>query len=448
MDTLPQKAEEPNKLATSQDLSTLEEYVKKLYEYRDHYFDHHRIEEAILREKRLNEKMQETLKHLQDFDCTSLKVEGRAKYYYLLGRTLDVGPDHNSEAEAALAKAVKLDPQLVEAWNQLGECYWKRDNIKEAKNCFQGALNKKKNIVSLRNMSMLVRMEATSTREEKVKNVELGLDLAKQAVEMDTSDPESWLVLGNSFLAMFFNVQQNPKTLKQAMTAYLRSEADPVGKNNHDLHYNKAVALKYEEEYPSALMEFTRAYELNPSWETPSKNLRQMLQYLDSIMDLLQAKGRLKAKKLQSLLQSIEDKQLGPYEGGQYTSGGQTVKLTLQPLSSLKAGLNCEVVILGKVICSVRNEDIVPFTFCLIDKQKNVCAVTVYNIAEGQGVIIGDSVAIPEPYVTNVCFSYGSRKYSYLSIRVDNPLVMVVNGKKLGRDKLAGTQMSTSPMTH
>ncbi|XP_054263220.1 tetratricopeptide repeat protein 5-like [Macrosteles quadrilineatus] len=195
-------------------------------------------------------------------------------------------------------------------------------------------------------------------------------------------------------------------------------------------------------------MEFTRAYELNPSWETPSKNLRQMLQYLDSIMDLLQAKGRLKAKKLQSLLQSIEDKQLGPYEGGQYTSGGQTVKLTLQPLSSLKAGLNCEVVILGKVICSVRNEDIVPFTFCLIDKQKNVCAVTVYNIAEGQGVIIGDSVAIPEPYVTNVCFSYGSRKYSYLSIRVDNPLVMVVNGKKLGRDKLAGTQMSTSPMTH
>lgn len=33
-------------------------------------------------------------------------------------------------------------------------------------------------------------------------------------------------------------------------------------------------------------------------------------------------------------------------------------------------------------------------------------AVTVYNLADGKGVIIGDSVAIPEPYVTDVDFKY------------------------------------------
>lgn len=32
--------------------------------------------------------------------------------------------------------------------------------------------------------------------------------------------------------------------------------------------------------------------------------------------------------------------------------------------------------------------------------------VTVYNLANGKGVIIGDSVAIPEPYVTDVDFKY------------------------------------------
>lgn len=33
-------------------------------------------------------------------------------------------------------------------------------------------------------------------------------------------------------------------------------------------------------------------------------------------------------------------------------------------------------------------------------------AVTVFNLAEGKGVIIGDSVAIPEPFVTDVDFTY------------------------------------------
>jgi hypothetical protein len=33
-------------------------------------------------------------------------------------------------------------------------------------------------------------------------------------------------------------------------------------------------------------------------------------------------------------------------------------------------------------------------------------AVTVYNLARGKGVIIGDSVAIPEPYLSEVHFKY------------------------------------------
>lgn len=45
-------------------------------------------------------------------------------------------------------------------------------------------------------------------------------------------------------------------------------------------------------------------------------------------------------------------------------------------------------------------------TFCLIDKLKCCIAVTVFNIAKSRGVIIGDSVAIPDPYVTDVDFKY------------------------------------------
>ena len=50
-------------------------------------------------------------------------------------------PNYNPMAKDALAKAVKMNPKLVEAWNCLGECYWKNGEVEAARNCFMGALN-------------------------------------------------------------------------------------------------------------------------------------------------------------------------------------------------------------------------------------------------------------------------------------------------------------------
>lgn len=38
----------------------------------------------------------------------------------------------------------------------------------------------------------------------------------------------------------------------------------------------------------------------------------------------------------------------------------------------------------------------------MVDDDETCLPVTVYNIAQGSGVKIGDSVAIPEPYLQNV----------------------------------------------
>lgn len=48
-----------------------------------------------------------------------------------------------------------------------------------------------------------------------------------------------------------------------------------------------------------------------------------------------------------------------------------------------------------------------------MDKDKTVFAVTVYNLAMGKGVIIGDSVAIPEPYVTTIDFKHSNTVSTY-----------------------------------
>lgn len=79
---------------------------------------------------------------LNKFDeCKGYEIDGsRAKYYYLKGKVLNVTERFIPQAEELLTKAVKLEPNLVEAWNELGECYWKNDDIQQAKNCFVGAL--------------------------------------------------------------------------------------------------------------------------------------------------------------------------------------------------------------------------------------------------------------------------------------------------------------------
>ena len=42
-----------------------------------------------------------------------------------------------------------LEPNLVDAWIELGECYWKRGDVETAKTCFEGALSHVSNIDEL-----------------------------------------------------------------------------------------------------------------------------------------------------------------------------------------------------------------------------------------------------------------------------------------------------------
>ena len=69
------------------------------------------------------------------------KVESKSEYLCQRGRAYNVMPEYIEEGLQCLAKAVKLDPKLVDAWNNLGECYWKKKDVGNARNCFTGALN-------------------------------------------------------------------------------------------------------------------------------------------------------------------------------------------------------------------------------------------------------------------------------------------------------------------
>ncbi|XP_033217459.1 tetratricopeptide repeat protein 5-like [Belonocnema kinseyi] len=434
-------AKDPN-VVKEDPILLLTEKVKSLYLFRDHYFENHAIEDAINKNKDLEKEMKETLASFDE--CKGYEIDGaRAKYYFLKGKALNVVDRHVPQAEELLSKAVKLEPKLIEAWNELGECYWKNDDIQQAKNCFTGALPHGRNKVSLRNLSMVLRQEPSATQEQRIQNVQQGVEHAKEAVSLDTSDGTSWAILGNAHLSSFFTIQQNPATLRLCMSAYAQAEKDVVAKSNPDLFYNKAVALKYQEEYKSALESFERAIMLDPTWEVPRTKQEDLLQFLKDVQTSVNTKGRLKLKRLLQMIQALDVKHLGPYHGGIYTVGNKSVKLELTFLKNLVPGVNLEKAVFGKVVCWIQDSDCVPFTFCLVDKEQTCMAVTVYNFAKGRGVTIGDSVAIPEPFVTHQTFSYKEHTFDFNSIRVETPIILVVNGRKLSREQQAGTKLST-----
>ncbi|KAG8222338.1 hypothetical protein J437_LFUL001324 [Ladona fulva] len=411
-------------------IKQLTERVDQLYLFRDNYFEKYASEVACNKNKNVEEELKKTLNTFEQHKGKTIP-----------GKALNVKQNHDSRAEEALSKAIKLDPKLVDAWNELGECYWKKDDIIGAKNCFVGALGHQKNKVSLRNLSMVLRQLPTKSLSEKITNIEESLLKAKEAVQLDPNDGISWTILGNAHLSSFFTISYSPKTLKLSLSAYSQAEKDPVARTKPDLYYNKAMALKYEEEYQLALDSFSRAITLDPTWDTAKHKEKELVDYLASVQELIGSKGKLKGKKLQNLIQAIDDKHLGPYQSGSFLStSNQTVKIECVTFTQLVPGFNPEKVILGKVVCSVVSEDEVPFTFCLVDKMETCLAVTVYNLGKGKGVLIGDSVAIPEPFLTRVSVRHKEKEYHFDSVRVERPSYIVVNGKNVGKDKEATVQ--------
>ena len=67
---------------------------------------------------------------------------------YWRGKALNVLVDYCPEAEQLLSQAVKRHPSLVDAWNCLGECYWKSGKLDQAQHCFTGAVNRVSCVIS------------------------------------------------------------------------------------------------------------------------------------------------------------------------------------------------------------------------------------------------------------------------------------------------------------
>lgn len=339
---------------------------------------------------------------------------------------------------------MKRDPSLIDGWNLLGETFWKKGDIPAAKDCFEGSLKREKNKVALRSMSMVLRQLKCSTPKERIDNSVKSVDYAKSAVELGSTDGMSWYILGNAYLSLFFASEHSVETLSLALNSYAQAEkVDPNAQYNPDLHFNRAQACRYEESFEKAFEGWQRTIDLDPEWSDPHIRKQELLNYLIKVNYLIAQKGKVKAKKLQGMINSLDAKALGPLSPEKLAN--KNIKIEQVKISDLKEGANLEKVVVGRVVCNFADVAKVPFTFAMVDSTGTCCAVTVYNLAEGRGMIIGDSVAVPEPYLTNVDILLPDDKKTrcnYTSLRVSNPTILIVNGKKLPDDHRAFVKAS------
>ncbi|XP_028934217.1 tetratricopeptide repeat protein 5 isoform X1 [Ornithorhynchus anatinus] len=427
-------------------LRTLQELVDRLYTFRDHYLETHGVEAAGRKAQDVRKEMELALQQMEEMGSS---VQAQPLALMLTGKALNVTPDYSPRAEELLSKAVKLEPGLVEAWNQLGEVYWKKGDLAAAHTCFSGALTHCKNKVSLQNLSMVLRQLRAESGDEHTRHVVDSVRQAKLAVQMDVHDGRSWYILGNAYLSLFFNSGQNPKVSQQALNAYAHAEkVDRTASCNPDLHLNRATLYKYEENYAEALQGFSQAAVLDPAWPEPQRREQQLLDFLERLTSLLDSKGKVKTKKLQNMLGSLRPAHLGPCGDGRYqAASGQKMTLERKALSALRPGANSGAVALGKVLFSLTTEEKVPFTFGLADSEGPCYAVTVYNMAQSWGVLIGDSVAIPEPHLRLHHIQYKGKAFSFPSLRVETPLLLVVNGKLQGCSSQAAATVAYRPQS-
>jgi len=457
--------------------------IDELYVYRDKYFLNHPASNSEDRMRDLNTKLNELMADLE----ARTDFESKASHLTLIGKAYNVLPEFSQKACESLTKAVKLDPKCVDAWNYLGECYWKKKEFDMCKNCFEHSLNTAKNKRSLRGLSMVMRQlinvplskeqlqqqdqqppkeHEPMNKNEQVKHLlEESIRLAKESLQLDVKDGMSWYILANCFVAMFFSPfsQRNENILKQAISSYNMALKDEmVASCQSDLYFNKSMLSLYEENWQDVLVCLCKTLSLDPFWSEVRENLLGTLDYLNQLAEMTTKKGKLKAKRFQSLIQSINKNDLGPYKDGFYmTSNQHKSELTECLLTDLKKGLNVGKVLCGKVICGSpsKNSDnfnIVCFTCCIADGSGECAVLTIYNLTSGHGLIIGNSVAIPEPWIEDIDFTFKPKElisnesvlanlaldkdeyiFKFKSIRVENPTVLVVNEKKWTKEKLA-----------
>lgn len=291
----------------------------------------------------------------KDCDKNKTNLETKAHDLMVKGRLLNAGEKYSQEAFDLLSKSIKLNPNLIDAWVELTECYQRKSDIEGAIVCLENALKyckpEEPNKIILRKLSICIRQKNCASQEEKVATLLRSLDLSKQALKIDLGDEENYYNLAKAYMCLFFVTECVDRKLinlsraafKQALGLSQRkmirkvmergrisSGQSNAATNNQpgdndkcapeekeekvyiretDFLFNYATVLVYLQEFTEALEFLRLAVELDHEWEEPKKLEESLVDYLKQI-SLMSSELRNKRKVVRrhsKVVESLKD---------------------------------------------------------------------------------------------------------------------------------------------
>ncbi|GAB5370303.1 hypothetical protein AAMO2058_001481000 [Amorphochlora amoebiformis] len=366
------------------------------------------------KEKRMRKLIAQISKRVETISETDSNT--KAELACWMGKAYGCLPQYTKDAEEYLAKAIKLNPGLIDAWNCLGSEYWKKPDLKAAEDCFRGALEQKKNKVSLRKLSMVVRN--FGDKETYGKRLGDSIKLAKDAIAMDVKDGESWYILGNAYMSSFFETF-SASDLEGCLKAYEAAERSSTSASkNPDLFFNRANIHNFYERYQEAIDGYSTSIKLDPKLPGKEK-IDSINRFVKTISKTIDTKNRIKAKKLQLYAERIP-------------KDCQVKDKTRVELSDMKLGENKSSFFAGIVISPVKKEQSIPVSFLVMDRKTDMCVVSIYGVTPAliDKIKISDVIYINNPALREITLTeFKDRTYRCITIK--NPATISVNGNAL-----------------
>ena len=324
----------------------------------------------------------------------------KAKLAYFKGKALSLTETYDKSAEDLLTKSIRLDPKNSDAWSALGEVFYTKKDYTQARRCFEGSLEQSgPNKETLRKLSIVYRF--LEGPEEKKDLVIKSIELAKQALNLDLTDGESWYILGNAHLTNFFTNSTSYEDIDRALRSYsqsLKYKSTP----NPDLHFNRSLALNAAGLYTEAINELRIVETVDPALQAGGK-IEEVNKNIENIFDMIQKKCNIKKRVLNGLCKNIPCQLKNPGA------------LALVGVSELVEGKNGGKMVSFKILGYSKLE--FPPIFVGCDFRGEFFAVSIYSFPKQGRVALGSTVFVVEPFVISV----RNGKVDFVSVQVRDP---------------------------
>ncbi|XP_027195457.2 tetratricopeptide repeat protein 5-like isoform X1 [Dermatophagoides pteronyssinus] len=441
---------------TKINLESIREKINNLYRFRDEYFVNNSNENewpnkrsAIeMKIKEINDELENYINtnHLDDDDNN---MNNKAEYYFLRGWLLNIRDQYDTNVFESLTKSIKFQPDNQQAWLELGECYFKKQQLNLAKNCFEKVLQiNPLEKHALRNLSIMLRSNQCNTNDQsletKQQNIVKSIELAKKAIEYDCNDPDSWAILGNAYLTLFFQSSNNKSLnridlLEKCKSSYQKALNDPIVRTKSDILYNFSTILQYDEEFEQSLQCLYNASRYDSEWLELIDKKQRLLNLFDEICNGNKLdRTVIKAKKLANIKEQLQTEELKlkkQFQNELKFFNGQT-KL----IDELNVNEINDCLLVCRIISYIADPHNIFFSsiYIIIDSNGQTITLFVYDLIRNKGPRPGDTLIIIKPFLREYRIKFNGQEFHFKALRIVDPLQeMLINNMQIKNDCLA-----------